>query len=465
MSGIGSLYLRIYGDGSQIISKEEEEMKKKNLKKGLAMVLTAATVCSLAMPAAAGEVAEEAAGQENMETENTEEVVVEDTQNAASSDVTEEDTSSNEGAAAEESAAAETDAAAEENAEAAESVVIETDGAQDAEAENESADDTPVEGQISAVSEENAADETDKPVEGEITAVSEETADTQPVGEIEVDSSSVNADDNVVIAADDKPYLALGENLSADQRAKVLDLMGIDAANLDDYNVVYVSNAQEHQYLDEYLPSEKIGTRALSSVVIVKREEGNGLNISTKNINYCTIGMYKNALATAGLKDADIIVAGPTPISGTAALIGAMQAYSEMTGEPVDEESLDAAMNEIVVTGELSDILTNAEDGEVEEFIAYVKQKVLEGGLKDESSIRKCIEEALDKYDFSMTDDEIDEIVKVLLKISKLDIDVDSLLDQAKTLYDKVKNSQEAQSLFARIIQAIQDFIKNLFQW
>ena len=284
-------------------------------------------------------------------------------------------------------------------------------------------------------------------------------------GEIEVDASDVNADDNVVIEEDDKTYLALGENLSADQKATVLSLMGIDAANLDEYNVVSITNAEEHKYLDEYLPAEKIGTRALSSVVIVEREKGNGLNISTKNINYCTIGMYKNALATAGLKDADIIVAGPSPISGTAALIGAMKAYSQMTGEPLDEESLDAAMNEIVVTGELSQIIAEADDGEVEEFIAYVKQKVLEGGLKDESSIRKCIDEALKKYDFSMTDDEKNELTSVLLKISKLDIDVDSLLDQAKSLYDQIKQSDDAQGFIAKILRSIRDFFKNLFNW
>lgn len=314
-----------------------------------------------------------------------------------------------------------------------------------------------VEGEIS----EEILDGTTDEVQGDIMLLDE--SESEPVAEVETEG--VNADDEVEIAADDKPYLALGENLSAEQKATVLSLMGIDSAKLDEYNVVTITNAEEHQYLDDYLPAEKIGSRALSSVVIVQREKGNGLNISTKNINYCTIGMYKNALATAGLKDADIIVAGPTPISGTAALIGAMKAYSEITGEPVDEESLDAAMNEIVVTGELADIITNADDGEVEEFIAYVKQKVLEGGLKDESSIRQCIEEALDKYDFSMTDDEKNELTQVLLKISKLDIDVDSLLDQAKSLYDQIKGSDDAQGFIAKIFQGIRDFFKNLFNW
>ena len=42
-----------------------------------------------------------------------------------------------------------------------------------------------------------------------------------------------------------------------------------------------------------------------SSVLVVKREQGNGINITTKNISYCTVGMYKNALITAGIHSAE----------------------------------------------------------------------------------------------------------------------------------------------------------------
>ena len=54
-----------------------------------------------------------------------------------------------------------------------------------------------------------------------------------------------------------------------------------------------------------------IGTRALSSVLIEKKDKGNGIKVTTSNITYCTTGMYQNALATAGVTDADVRVAGP----------------------------------------------------------------------------------------------------------------------------------------------------------
>lgn len=90
----------------------------------------------------------------------------------------------------------------------------------------------------------------------------------------------------------------------------MLSIMGISPEQLENYDVVYVTNAEEHQYLDAYISSAQIGSKAWSSIVIVEREEGSGLNISTTNINYCTVGMYKNALTTAGVTDADIIIAG-----------------------------------------------------------------------------------------------------------------------------------------------------------
>ena len=64
-----------------------------------------------------------------------------------------------------------------------------------------------------------------------------------------------------------------------------------------------------------------------------------------------------------------------------------------------------------------------------------------------------------------MTDDEKNQLVDVLLKISKLDINVDSLIDQAKSLYDQIKNSDDAQGFIAKILQGIKDFFKNIFNW
>ena len=304
-------------------------------------------------------------------------------------------------------------------------------------------------------------------VTGGVTIEDDKKSTENVTGDVIVDENN----DNVEIKKDDKPYLALGADLSDDQKNTVLSLMGIDPANLANYNVTYVTNAQEHQYLDSYVDSSKIGSKSWSSVVIVKRKKGNGLNISTNNITYCTVGMYKNALTTAGITDADIIVAGPKPISGTAALVGIFEAYEAMTGEAVQDNVVDAALNELVVTGELEASIQGLTDQEVEEFIAYIKSLIAEKGLTDEKSINEAIDEACDKYGVTLSDDERKKIVDLLLKITSLGIDLSGLVDYAASLYNSFKNGGSSSGImasignfFGNIFSAIGEFFKNLFK-
>lgn len=304
-------------------------------------------------------------------------------------------------------------------------------------------------------------------ITGGVTVEDDKKSTENVTGDVIVDENN----DNVEIKKDDKPYLALGADLSDDQKNTVLSLMGIDSANLANYNVTYVTNAQEHQYLDSYVDSSKIGSKSWSSVVIVKRKKGNGLNISTNNITYCTVGMYKNALTTAGITDADIIVAGPKPISGTAALVGIFEAYEAMTGEAVQDNVVDAALNELVVTGELEASIQGLTDQEVEEFIAYIKSLIAEKGLTDEKSINEAIDEACDKYGVTLSDDERQKIVDLLLKITSLGIDLSGLVDYAASLYNSFKNGGSSSGIiasignfFGNIFSAIGEFFKNLFK-
>ena len=304
-------------------------------------------------------------------------------------------------------------------------------------------------------------------VTGGVTVEDDKKSTENVTGDVIVDENN----DKVEIKKDDKPYLALGADLSDDQKNIVLSLMGIDPANLANYNVTYVTNAQEHQYLDSYVDSSKIGSKSWSSVVIVKRKKGNGLNISTNNITYCTVGMYKNALTTAGITDADIIVAGPKPISGTAALVGIFEAYEAMTGEAVQDNVVDAALNELVVTGELEASIQGLTDQEVEEFIAYIKSLIAEKGLTDEKSINEALDEACDKYGVTLSDDERQKIVDLLLKITSLGIDLSGLVDYAASLYNSFKNGGSSSGIiasignfFGNIFSAIGEFFKNLFK-
>jgi uncharacterized protein YpuA (DUF1002 family) len=84
--------------------------------------------------------------------------------------------------------------------------------------------------------------------------------------------------------------------------------------------------------------------------------EGEGLQVEVSNISWCTREMYINALVTAGIEDAKLMVTSPIPgISGTAALTGVFRAYEDMTGEPLDDLAKLAGTQELVITSELAD--------------------------------------------------------------------------------------------------------------
>lgn len=326
---------------------------------------------------------------------------------------------------------------------------------------------------------ETADPETDAAIEGTtddsdagVVTTSDESADTavDTAGSTTADTTA-DTTDQVVITENDKPYLALGADLTEAQRNTVLGYMGIDPAALGNYDVVYINNQEEHSYLDSYMDSSAIGTKSLSSVVITKADAGSGINISTYNINYCTVGMYKNALATAGVTDANIIVAGPFQLSGTAALVGIFKAYEEMTGDNLDEEVVDAALNELVTTGELNQSIDGDSDS-VEALIAELKQKLANGELSTDEDIRAAIDELAKKYDLSLSEDDIKTLIDLINALKGLDLDWDSIANQAKSWADKLGvdfnniDKEAAAGFFQKVVEVVKSIwekIKSIF--
>ena len=261
-----------------------------------------------------------------------------------------------------------------------------------------------------------------------------------------------------------RQYLALGENLKEDEKNTVLELMGIAPEDLDSFDVVYVTNEEEHQYLDAYIPKEKIGTRALSSVKITLLKEGEGLSVSTTNINYCTVGMYKNALITAGVKDADIQVVGPFELSGTAALIGTFEAYEKLTGNELNEAVVDAAMNELVLTGELEENL--GEDKELlEALIADVKGAIARGELTSYEEIKEAIGKLAKEYKLDLSEKDQERLTELMNKIKDLDIDWKEVAKQTVKIANQVKDVMEESGLLDLLKEFFQKLLELIISW
>ena len=140
-----------------------------------------------------------------------------------------------------------------------------------------------------------------------------------------------------------------------------------------------------------------------------------------------------------------------------------------MTGETVSQENVDTATNELVVTGKLAESVGDSD--KAEQLVGAVKEQVVEGsdnGKKlTEEEIGNVVDQAAQEMDVQLSDEDRQEIVDLMDKIKGLDIDVDSLKEQAKDLYDKIDdlglkldwNQEKVQGFFSKIIE----FFKNLF--
>ena len=267
----------------------------------------------------------------------------------------------------------------------------------------------------------------------------------------------------------DAPYLALGADLSESEKSTLLNLLGVDASQMDRYMVVTVTNADAHAYLDAYLDASVIGSRALSSVVVEKKEEGAGIKVKTSNISYCTTGMYQNALATAGLENAEVRVAGPFNISGTAALVGAMKAYGEMTGETINPENADAATEELVITSELGESLGEQEQAEA--LIGAVKDIIVAEEVEEPEKIEAVIDDTAKKMNIQLSEEDKAKIAGLMEKIGSLDLNVDALKEQAKDLYQKLEDmdiqisGEQVKGVLATIISWLEKIINVIKGW
>ena len=92
----------------------------------------------------------------------------------------------------------------------------------------------------------------------------------------------------------------------------------------------------------------------------------------------------------------------------------------------------------------LSDIADLVESKKLADVVDISNQSNKEGirivlELKKDADIEKIIRDAMDKFNIKLTDAQVQQLIDLMNKISKLDIDVDALSKQATEIYNKLK--------------------------
>lgn len=255
--------------------------------------------------------------------------------------------------------------------------------------------------------------------------------------------------------------IILGENLTTEQQESMKQELGAKEGD----TILTVSNAEEHQYLGNYISKAQIGTKAISSAKITLKETGSGLIVETNNISWVTKEMYSNSLITAGVKDADIYVTAPFEVSGTAGLTGILKAY-EISGEKViPEEQKQIANEEMVKTAELGERI-GADRATA--LFARVKEEIANNPDLTDAQISALIDRIAQELGIQLTDTEKQGLIDLFNKMKAMDIDwnqVKNDLVYMKDRFQEFMQDEKTKSIMQNIIDgliAFLDWLKGL---
>ena len=254
----------------------------------------------------------------------------------------------------------------------------------------------------------------------------------------------------------------IGANLTEEQIAAVYENFGIKRGDVTELRV---TNADERKYLEGYVDESIIGTNSISCVYIEVLKEGEGLEVTTSNINWCTSQMYVSALATAGITDARIIVAAPFEVSGTAALTGVYLAYEDITGEELDETAKLVSTQELTLTAELAEQIGSYDSVEI---VNELKLLLAETKNMTDEELRAEIVSIASDLGVTLTDTQINQLISLCRSLEKLD--PDQLKEKVESVQNTIAKLGQAKEKVAGFIEGVKNvwnsvvnFFKNLF--
>ncbi len=246
----------------------------------------------------------------------------------------------------------------------------------------------------------------------------------------------------------------IGANLSDEQVAQVYGYFGIERGSVPELTV---TNAEERQYLEGLVSEAVIGRNSISSVYVQLTEQGSGIKVTTYNITWCTPEMYQNALETAGITDASIIVAAPFAVSGTAALTGIYKAYEHITGDELDADAKNVSTEELTLTGELSDLIGSENAAAV---IREIKEILDETEKMSDEELRAAVKQVAADYDLALSDSEMNRIIRWCRRLENLN--VDSIVEQVGQIQETVDKVSKAKDKVVNFATKVHNFFVTL---
>lgn len=216
-------------------------------------------------------------------------------------------------------------------------------------------------------------------------------------------------------------------------------------------NLLGTKNSDKTTYvnaedLNKYLNMQSSNDVLKSSIRITKTSKGSGLNLTINQdqgqITKVTEDTYKNALMTAGIKDADVTIASSEDVTGESALAGVYKAF-EAQGESIDSNRTQVAQEELSTINEISEENKGQEgfsQSQLNKTVAESKQAVAEkSGNVSVTEITNIVNQKIEDNGLTniINENQVNKIVNVIDSAQK-----DGIFD-GENAKDFIKNSKD----------------------
>ena len=262
--------------------------------------------------------------------------------------------------------------------------------------------------------------------------------------------------------ADGARVVTLGVNNTEENKQKILNYFGVKK---EDVVILEVNNKEEREYLAGIASEAQLGTKTYSCAYVEPTNPGSGINVKTANITWVTSSMVASTLSTAGMTDANVVIASVFPVSGTGALTGVMKAFEDASGENLDEDKKELASEELITTGDLGDDIGQDKATGV---VNDVKIEVIKNGTSDTTQIADIINNVTNNYNVTLTDAQMKQLTDLMEKIAAQKYDYSSMKDTLNNVSDVVKENLKDQGEnigSSGIFDAIGNFFSSIGDW
>ncbi|NLB21081.1 MAG: DUF1002 domain-containing protein [Clostridium sp.] len=284
----------------------------------------------------------------------------------------------------------------------------------------------------------------------------------------------------------DGPVYSYGESLTAQEKERTADLLGVKKdskeieVRINEMNTILHNSYNYNQvYSSVYMESKDTN-------------EGVSVEIITPNtITRITPAQYQNAAITAGAVNLSIKIASVKAVDGSGALAGVYKAFSDANME-LPQENIEVAQEELEETSQISednegkegysDELLNAAIADIKDQIQ--KEKDENDGTITQVNITNIVNNVLNNYNLNdiLSEENKERLISLMQKFSELEFTAaqkeaikefgQGLIDKGGDLMDSVKSTWEnldddvktgITGFFQNIFDAIKDFFSGLF--